>query len=217
MVSKADRPRLGTGAQLAIATLGALALLAWQSTRVQDFADLWLTKDQQGMRAFAERDWDRAVETFEDPAWLGTAAYRGGMYEAAAESFGRVASAEGFFNRGDALMKARDYRNAIKSFELAVAQAPEWAEAQDNLALARYTLDYIEKAREQSDTGDESEMSADDFTFDNEEQRGKEIEITRDSTLDLRSAEKWMRSVDTETADFLRTRFAIELQRGGGP
>jgi Ca-activated chloride channel family protein len=216
MVSKADKPHVGTGAQLALATLVALGVLAWQSTRVQDFADLWLTKDQQGMRAFANRDWDRAVETFEDPAWLGTAAYRGGMYEAAAQAFGRIATAEGYFNRGDALMKSRDYRNAIRSFELAVAAAPEWTEAQENLALARYTLDYIEEAREQSDTGDESEMSADEFEFDNEEQRGTEIEITRDSTLDLRSAEKWMRSVDTDTADFLRTRFAIELQRRDG-
>lgn len=216
MVSRADTPRFGTGAQLVLATLVALGVLAWQSTRVQAFADLWLTKDQQGMRAFADRDWDRAVETFEDPAWLGTASYRGGMYEAAAGAFGRIATAEGYFNRGDALMKGRDYRNAIRSFELAVAEAPDWTEAAENLELARVVLDYVEQAREDEDIGEQQDMGADDVKFDNEQERGQEIEITRESMLDPGSAEKWMRSVDTETADFLRTRFAIERQREDG-
>lgn len=217
MVKETRKLHLGTGAQLALATLVALGVLAWQSTRVQSFADLWLTKDQQGMLAFRDRDWDRAVETFGDPAWAGTAAYRGGMYEASAQAFGRIATAEGYFNRGDALMKGRDYRNAIRSFELAVAEAPDWVEAQENLELARYTLDYLERAREQEDIGQQEDMGADDVKFDNEEERGQEIEITRDSRLDVGSAEKWMRSVDTKTADFLRTRFAIELQRSDAP
>lgn len=217
MVDRSARLRIGTGVQLALATVLALALLAWQSTRLQTFADLWLTKDQQGMLAFAGRDWDRAVETFDDPSWLGTAAYRGGMYEAAADAFARMATAQGYFNRGDALMKGRDYRNAIRSFELAVAEAPEWTEARENLELAKYTLDYLERARQQEDIGEQQDMGADDVKFDNEGERGREIEITRDSMLDVGSAEKWMRSVDTETADFLRTRFAIELQREEGP
>jgi Ca-activated chloride channel family protein len=187
--------------------------LVWQSTRVETFVDLWLTKDQQGRRALDNHENKRAVELFEDPAWRGVAAYRAGLYDAAAAEFARIATAEGFFNRGDALMKGRDYRNAIKAFELAVDAAPDWVEARENLELARYTREYIEGAREDSDTGDESEMSADDFEFDNENERGKEIEITRDSTIGLESAEKWMRTVDTDTADFLRTRFQLEAGR----
>lgn len=188
-----------------------LLAVVWQSTRVPEFIDLWLTPDQQGMRAFNNRDWGRAVERFRDPAWLGVAAYYGGRYEDAAAAFGRIPSAEGYFNRGDALMKGRDYRNAIAAFELAVQQAPEWQAARENLELARYVQSYLEATREQSDTEDESEMSADEVQLDNKQQGGREIEITRASALGLESAEKWMRAVDTDTADFLRTRFAIEL------
>lgn len=205
------------GVQLAFVTIAAIGTLIWQSTRVRDFVDLWLTADQQGRLAVRARDWDRAVETFDDPAWKGVAAYRGGLYEASAEAFGRIASADGYFNRGDALMKARDYRNAISAFELAVAEAPDRVEAQENLELARYTLDYIERTREQSDTGEQQDLDADDYEFDNEDDRGQEIEIDRNSAIGLESAEKWMRSVDTDTADFLRTRFQLEAARRESP
>ncbi len=110
-------------------------------------------------------------------------------------------------------MKSFDYAKAIKAYELAVAEDPDWAEAVENLQLARYVLDYIEQAREQSDTGDESELGADDYKFDNTEERGSEMVITQESTIELESAEKWMRSVDTETRDFLRTRFSLEASQ----
>jgi Ca-activated chloride channel family protein len=198
---------------LTLVTVAALVALGWQWTRVPAFADLWLTRDQQGMRAVADRDWRLAVERFEDPAWQGRAAYYGGMYEDAAAAFARIPTAEGYYNRGVALMKGRDYRNAIGAFELATQSAPDWTEAEENLELARYTLEYIERAREQSDIGEQEDMGADDYRFDNEEDRGREVEITRDSGIGLESADKWMRAVDTDTADFLRTRFAMELAR----
>jgi Ca-activated chloride channel family protein len=200
-------------AQVGLLSLLALLALLREASGVQAFADLWLTRDQQGALAFTDREYLAALERLEDPAWQGVAAYRAGKYEAAAAAFGRLPTAEGFYNRGDALFKGRDYRGAVKAFEQAVAMAPAWQEAGENLALARWTVDYIERQREQSDTGDESELSADDVAFDNEEDRGKTIEITRDSTIEQQSAEKWMRTVDTRTADFLRTRFRIELTR----
>ncbi len=41
------------------------------------------------------------------------------------------------------------------------------------------------------------------------------MEITQQSTIELESAEKWMRSVNTETRDFLRTRFDLEQSTRG--
>ena len=112
-------------------------------------------------------------------------------------------------------MKGREYGKAITAYEQAVADAPNWLEANENLQLARHVLDYIERVREQSDTGDETELGADDYVFDNTRDRGVEIEITQESTIELESAEKWMRSVDTQTRDFLRSRFLLEAVRGG--
>ena len=64
-------------------------------------------------------------------------------------------------------------------------------------------------------TLDESELGADDVVFDNTSKRGVEIEITQESTIEKQSAEKWMRTVDTDTRDFLRSRFALEAAREG--
>ena len=198
------------GLQLVAATLIAVLVLGWQTSRHGDFIGLFFTPDQRGLHAYENLGFQRAAELFVDPAWKGVAAYRSGQYELSASSFGRIPTAQGFFNRGNALMKGRDYRQAVTAYEQAVAEDPSWQEATENLRLARYVVDYIERAREQSDTGDETELSADDYVFDNEEERGREMEITKESTVELESAEKWMRSVDTETRDFLRSRFLLE-------
>ena len=200
---------------LALVTIVAGGLLAWQTTQVGDFTSLWLTPDQQARRAYEALEFREAWERFEDPAWKGIAAYDSGLYEESAAAFGRVPTAEGFYNRGNAFMKAGSYGKAIVAYEQAVAEAPEWVEARENLQLATYTLEYIERVREQSDTGDESELSADDYVFDNTKERGLEVEITEQSTIEMESAEKWMRGVDTETSDCLRTRFLLEATREG--
>ena len=195
-----------------VTLLAAIALLVMMPADGR-FIDLWLTPDQQGRRAYEAREFPVAADTFTDPAWKGVAQYRSGQYAEAADSFGRIDSAAGFFNRGNAFMRGREYRKAITAYENAVAEAPDWVEARENLELARYTLDYIERSREQSDTGEESGIGADEIVYDNEGERGTETEVTRESAVEAQSAEKWMRSVDTETADFLRSRFLLEAAR----
>ncbi|NIP14413.1 MAG: hypothetical protein GWM88_06650 [Pseudomonadales bacterium] len=202
-------------ARLAIITLAAAATLTVLTWRYGDFAGLWLAPDQQAWRAYDRREFPVAFAEFEDPAWKGVAAYRSGLYAESADAFGRIDSAQGFYNRGNAFMKGREYGKAITAYEQAAADAPDWLEARENLELARHVLDYIERVREQSDTGDETELGADDYVFDNTRERGIEIEITQESTIELESAEKWMRSVDTQTRDFLRSRFLLEAVREG--
>ncbi len=198
---------------LAVVTaLGAIALCV-ASWRTGDFSALWLTPDQQGRLAYENLEFVEAADLFEDPMWKATAAYTAGRYTEAADTFGRIPSAEGFYNRGNAFLKGREYGKAIVAYEQAVAEAPEWTQPAENLQLSKYILDYIERSREQSDTGDETELGADDFKFDNTQDKGTEIVITQQSTIELESADKWMRSVDTEISDFLRTRFALESAR----
>ena len=203
--------------QVAAVSVLAMAALAWLLPAEGRFINLWLTPDQQATRLFADKEYLEAAERFMDPSWKGLAQYRGGAYSEAAATWGRVASAEGFYNRGNAHFKAFEYRPAIAAFELAVAEAPDWVEAQENLALARYTVDYVERSREQSDTGEESGIGADDVVYDNESGRGAETQVDRESAVEAQSAEKWMRTVDTETADFLRSRFLLEANRREQP
>lgn len=215
MAAEKRRDSLRFSAAFAFVTLLTVGALLWQFLQAGSFAALWMTPDQQARHLYEGLEFQEAYERFEDPAWKGVAAYDSGLYAESATAFGRTPTAEGFYNRGNAFMKARDYGKAIVAYEQAVADAPDWIEAVENLRLANYTLEYIERVREQSDTGDESELSADDYVFDNTKERGVEVEITQQSTIEMESAEKWMRGVDTETSDFLRTRFLLEATREG--
>ena len=179
------------------------------------FVDLWLTPDQQGRMLFDRKEYAAAAEAFADPAWEGQALFRSGQYIESADAFAREGDARGFYNRGNAFMRAFEYRKAITAYEQAVRDAPEWVEAEENLELARYTLDYIERAREESDTGEEAGIGADDTVYDNESDRGTDTEVSRESAIEAQSAEKWMRAIDTETSEFLRTRFLLEAVRSG--
>ena len=190
---------------------GGYMMYSWYAAG--SFIELWLTPDQRGQLAYNNRDFPGAAELFFDPNWKGAAQYASGQYVEAADTFATIPNAEGFFNRGNAFMKSGDYGKAIKAYEVAAEEAPEWIEARENLELARHVLFYIEDTREQSDTGDESELSADDYKFDNTDDRGQEMQITRKETVEMQTAEKWMRSVSTEVSDYLRTRFALENTR----
>jgi len=197
---------------LVLTVLGLLTLSA-NIYRHGSFLDVWLTRDQQAMRHYKNLEFPAAAEMFVDPMWKGAAFYASGQYEQAAEIYGRVPTAIGFFNRGNSLIKSRNYSGAIKAYELAVEEDPDWVEARENLELSRYVKKYIEETREQSDTGEESGIGADDTVYDNTSDRGEKTVVSRESAIEAQTAEKWMRSVNTEARDFLNTRFALEHQR----
>jgi len=174
----------------------------------------FLTPDQRARCAFEDGRYDEAAETFEDPMWKGYALYFIGRYEEAASIFARVASADAAFAEGMALIKSRQYRPGITAFEAALERDPEHAEAAHNLEVARVILAYLERAREESDTGSGSE-GADEIVFDKESEGGAEQVLGEKDRIKIESAEQWMRTVETRTSDFLSIRFALEAAEAG--
>jgi len=201
--------------QMGLVTLMAMLLLVVLMLRSADVMSLWLTPDQRGRLAYERKDYATAAQLFADPRWSGTAYAAAGQYLQAADVFARSADATGFYNRGVALLKGREYAQAIASFELAVEEAPDFDQARANLELSRYILDYLETAREQS--GTEGQLEADEYRYDASASRGERAVIDERSGIRTQSAEKWMRSVDTETSEFLTLRFALEANREGPP
>lgn len=176
--------------------------------------DWFLTPDQQGYLAFEDKRFADAGELFEDPMWRGYAKYRAGQYEGAIEIFQRLDSADAAFNQGLAEIKNRQYRPAVRSFETALTRQPDFPEAQHNLEVAKAIVDYVETTREQSDTGEEAGIGADDIVFDNEAARGAdtEIEATHEDTAP-QTADQWIDSINTGMEDFLRGRFLADNAR----
>jgi len=174
-------------------------------------ADWFLTPDQQGQIAFNNKNYKKAAELFVDPMWKGRALYKDGQYEEAARTFDRLDTAQAAFAKGMAHMRSRGYRDGIAAFEETLKRDPHYPMAAANLETAREILDYIETTREQSDTGEDSGIGADDVVFDNEAARGTDTEMEAATDAEaLLTADQWMSLVDTRTGDFLRQRFAIE-------
>ncbi|MFA3917011.1 VWA domain-containing protein [Ruegeria hyattellae] len=181
------------------------------SARAGGWIDWFLTPDQQGRLAFEDKEFAEAGELFEDPLWKGYAKYKSGQYEEAIAIFARLDTAEAAFAQGMAEIKSRQYRPAVRSFETAQVRRPDFPEAARNREVAMAIVEYVETTREQSDTGEESGIGADDVVFDNEAARGAEtqIEAPNEDAAPL-TADQWIQSIDTDMGDFLRSRFLLD-------
>ena len=138
--------------------LPLLLALPPQHALALDWDDLWLTRDQQGQRALQAEDYEGAAQQFDDENWAGTAAYRGGDYEAALEHFAGNESADGWYNRGNALARSGKLDEAIEAYRQSLALQPEQTDAQENLALLEQMKQQQEQQHQQGDRGVEEEQ-----------------------------------------------------------
>ena len=119
----------------------------------QAWADLWQRRDQQGQTAFEAEDHERASELFEDPAWRAAAQYRAGQFESSAETLASAQSADGHYNRGNALARAGALAEAIQSYDQTLEIDPEHEDARFNREL----LMQQPPQQSQGDSGGEGE------------------------------------------------------------
>jgi len=194
--------------------IGLLILMLMISACSGDWNDLWLTSDQQAQRLADSGDHAAAAELYSDPMRSGTEWYRAGEFERAAAEFGRLASAEAFFNRGNALIFRGQYEDAIQMYGRALQIQPNWVEAEENQQLAEARKAALE--RPDDDAGGTGGMlEADEIVFDLDAKSGpNQGEQTVDEGGGLRDdqlRELWLRRVETRPADFLAARFAYQF------
>jgi len=137
----------------------ALALLpAWpDDAHALEWQSLWRTPDQQGRQAFDSEQYDAAASRFENPEWRAAAQYRAGQYREAAETLKSATSADGHYNRGNALARAGDLSAALEAYQQALKLQPDHADA-------RYNKELIEKQLAQQQQPENSSDSKQDST-----------------------------------------------------
>lgn len=206
--------RRGWTMQWELVAMVAVSLSVPTPSKADGLRDWFFTSDQQGRLAYGRKDYEGASALFQDPLWKGYAMFRNGNYEQAAEVLGRLDTAEASFIQGISFIRNRNYRDGIDAFEVTLGRDPDYPGAAQNLELALRILDYVEETREQSDTGEQGGIGADDVVFDNEAGRGADttIEAVQDQAPEILSTEQWMNTVNTQTSDFLRLRFLMEAK-----
>lgn len=177
------------------------AALAWSS--------LWFTPDQQGQRLFDKGEFLEAAKAFQDPMWKGTALFRAGEFEKAAQAFARKDSPEGQYNQGNAWLMNGKYEAAIKCYDRALDQRPDWKDALENRDLATARAKMVETKG--GDMGDQK-IGADKTVFDKDANNdGQETVVTGEKAATNQDIQAmWLRRVQTNPSDFLKSKFQYQ-------
>ncbi|MBP2312646.1 tetratricopeptide repeat protein [Azospirillum soli] len=192
--------------------IGAALLVGWR--------DLWATPDQRGRWLLERGRYAEAAGAFIDPMWRGVALMKAGNFKDAAPQFAGTDTAEAAYDQGNALVMLGKYDDAVARYDRALALRPGWADAEANRALARLRADRI---RTQGGDEGDTEDDPDDVVYDKtKKDGGKDTETAGGAPMsDEAIRALWLKRVQTQPADFLRARFAYQLQAapesGGSP
>ena len=122
-----------------------------------EWIDLWKTKDQQAAEAFADENHELAASLFEQTGWRGAANYRAKNYESAIASFSTTDTADGHYNRGNALALAGNLPEAIAAYDVAITRDPEHADAIYNKEIVERLLEEQESEQGENQEGENQE------------------------------------------------------------
>jgi Ca-activated chloride channel family protein len=111
--------------------LACLPLLP-RTAQAGTWQNLWQRPDQQAAQALRDGHPRQAHQLARDPAWRGVAAYRAGDYAGAADALQHAPGSDAAYNRGNALARARQYRQAIEAYDEALKLDPANADAKAN-------------------------------------------------------------------------------------
>jgi len=160
--------------------LPALLFLQPEPASAQTWNDLWLTPDQQGQRALQQGNNEAAATLFENPEWVGTAAYNHGDYEAAIEHFNDPVDADSLYNRGNALARAGQLDEAIAAYEQSLQREPDLADARENLELVKKIQEQQQQQKQtqqqdqQEDQQEQNEQQNQQNSQDQQEQQNQD-------------------------------------------
>jgi Ca-activated chloride channel family protein len=177
------------------------------------FIGLWLSPDQQGRYYYEKGDYRAAAKAFENPLWKGIACYKANDFNAAVSQFARVDTPEGYFNLGDAYAYLGKLDQAAKSFSEALRQRPGFIVAKENLALVQ-SLIQKQKDQKKKRPPEEQELTfdPDQVKFDEKGKKGKKGRIDQVNLTTEQIQQLWMKRLQTTPADFLRMKFAAQMQ-----
>ena len=108
-----------------------------QSASAFSWDALWLNADQRAHRALLDKKHEQAKVLFESTQWKASAAYKNGDFEESARLLEAEKTADGLYNRGNALAKAGKIDEAIKSYDEALAKQVDHEDAKFNLDLLK--------------------------------------------------------------------------------
>lgn len=128
------------------------------------FLDLFVRDDQQTVQAMARGDFDEAFDKAPDNQWAAVVSYRRGDYAGAALLFTDDPTADGHYNRGNALAMAGELADALEAYRRALSLFPDHEDAIFNYGLVQSLLE--EQQEQEQDQRMQSQFDDVDGTGD---------------------------------------------------
>ena len=156
--------------------------------RSSGWDSVWQTKDQQGIKAFNQGQFEQAANTFEDSNWQGASLYRAKDYQGALDAFSAQQTPDALYNQGNALMQLQQYDEAISRYQQVLSADENHPVAQANLQLAEKLKQQQKHEKQQ---GDDSSQQDDQKDQDQEQgdQQSDDSQQSSDQQQDSEQAD----------------------------
>ncbi len=139
--------------------------------------DLWQTRDQQAVKQLKNGDYGAAADTFEREDWSAIANYRNGAYDEAISQLSQFEDTKSLYNKANALAFSGQLKEALESYDKALALDPSNQDALHNKSIIEQLLQNQEQDSEGSDESDSKDSQSQNQDQDSsQESESKESE-----------------------------------------
>lgn len=143
----------------AFSALVLILLPIWpQPAAAIGWDELWQREDQRAP-VLIETNPEAAARQLEDPEWRGSALYRSGKFDSAAEAFARTQSPNASYNRGNALARAGKLEEALAAYDAALDKAPGMEDALYNRKIVE---ELLKQQQSQDSSQDNNQQNSQD-------------------------------------------------------
>ncbi|MDX2321182.1 MAG: hypothetical protein QNK26_11375, partial [Moritella sp.] len=191
----------------------------------QKFADLWLTRDQQGQILFNLGYYPKASVTFDDTRWQAYSMYGAEQFEQSATLYNQYTKPDDVLARANALAHDRRYVKARNIYQSILEKDGNNKAALNNIKIVQAIIDDVNRLSEsqKAENGDSSKELGDEPQTgdgaDKKEARKQEAEqlSAEQLLLDPKLNEMWLRQVQKDPARFLAQKFYMQNERKEKP
>lgn len=121
---------------LPVLALFVIGLPTPSPVQAWELSSAFLNKNQQGAESFADEDYQRSGEQFENKEWKAAAQYRNNDFESALNTLEGINTENAHYNRGNAFFNLGQFDEAIKAYDKALALNPDFDDALYNKTVA---------------------------------------------------------------------------------
>jgi len=189
-----------------VALLSFTLTLPFANTKVE--ASVWENSQQNAYQAFKAGDYKSAGEQFEDPSWKASALFKDKQYQQAEAIYENQKEkmpndANNLYNLGNAQAMQQKYKQALASYNAALAINPDFSEALANKKAVEDLLKQQEQQQDQqsSDQQQQEQQNQQDQQSSDQQQKNQQQNQQDQQSSDQQQQNQQQNQQDQQSSD----------------